>query len=145
LIHPINQRRNRTNQWTHQINPQSTKPNAMMAIGHIGAWKAAIVIGGAVWVVAVAVEPTVKVAIIAIIPLTITSIGGLWMQFLTWKSTKAVHATVAEVKVIAKQAEVNSNDMLTKLQSQKDAAMTRADRAEGQQQERQERRQRDRT
>jgi hypothetical protein len=102
-----------------------------MTITTIGAWKTASWFLGAVWVAAVMVDPTVKVAIIAVIPLTITSVGGLWMQFLTYRSTKAVHAAVSEVKVIAKQAEVNSNDMLTKLQTQKDEAMTRADRAEG--------------
>jgi hypothetical protein len=87
-----------------------------MSIAHISAWKTSTVILGATWVTVVMLDPTVQVAIIGAIPALVSSFIWGWVN----------HRKISTV-------EVNTNDKLTKLLEQRDAAMTRADFAEGRQ------------
>jgi hypothetical protein len=62
-----------------------------------GALKIATWIFGIMAAVVVAMDPTVKVALIAIIPLTITSTGTLWMAWLTRRDARK--ALVGQAKI----------------------------------------------
>ena len=85
-----------------------------MTIAHIGALKAATAGLSVVALAAFALDPTVQVAIIGAIPATITAF--MW----GWANHKKISAV-----------ESNTNGKLSQLLEQKDAATTRADRAEG--------------
>ena len=59
-----------------------------MSHPHIFAMKIALWVTGVGAAAIVAMDPSVKVALIAIIPLTITSLGTLWMSWLTRRDAR---------------------------------------------------------
>jgi hypothetical protein len=85
-----------------------------MVLHHYGVWKliwlASVIVGGVV----VAMDPTVKVALIVATPTTITGFGTLILGFLNRRDAKLIHANTAEIK-----ASVNGN--FTKLLNAKAA------------------------
>lgn len=87
-----------------------------MTITHISAWKAVTWMLGLAWAAVVVLDPTVQVAIIGAIPALVSSFIWGWVN----------HRKISVV-------EVNTNDKLTKLLEQRNAATTRADFAEGRQ------------
>jgi hypothetical protein len=77
------------------------------------------------------VTELVKVALIMSIPTTVVGIGGLVLGFLNRSDQKQIKGAIGKMDSVIGTIEKNTNDMLTKITLERNAAATRADRSEG--------------
>jgi hypothetical protein len=86
-----------------------------MTMAHIGAWKLATLVFGALAAVLFAMDPSVKVMVWAILiaglPATITGVFNVTLQFMARGERRSLHATMNEVKV-------QTDGMLAQLRSE---------------------------
>jgi hypothetical protein len=76
----------------------------------------------------IAIDPTIKVAVIVSIPPTLTALFG---AFANYKQYRELHKKVNTVENKVDTVEVNTNAKLTKLLDERNVASARADQAEG--------------